>query len=100
MKQVTLPDKPEATEANTLFFGKDNPHYTFIFTHDKVAELDSPSKAYFEEAVDRFASLLVENIEKLDIYKSIHDDHLTGIKNTIKRLRQANEDEDSLSRRL
>ena len=100
MSQVTFPDKPQPTPKNTLVFGEDNPNYTFIFTHEDVAKLDAPSRKYFEEAVDRFASLLVENIEKLDVYKTIHDDHLTGIKNTIKRLRQANEDEDVLSKSI
>lgn len=100
MSKVTFPDVPEPTPKNTLVFGEDNPHYTFIFTHERVADLDEPSKAYFEEAVDRFASLLVENIEKLDIYKTLHDDHLMGIKNTIKRLKQANLDEDQISKTL
>jgi hypothetical protein len=98
MAKVKFPDRPEPTPKNTLVFGEENPHYTFIFTHERVADLDEPSKAYFEEAVDRFASLLVENIEKLDVYKTLHDDHLMGIKNTIQRLKQANLDEDQISR--
>jgi len=100
MTKVNFPDKPEPTKKNTLVFGEDNPHYTFIFTHNDVAKLDDPSKAYFAEAVDRFASLLVENIEKLDLYKTIHDDHLTGIKSTINRLKQANIDEDQISKTI
>ena len=96
-KKSLVPDKPEPNEKNTLIFGEDNPHYTFIFTHEDVSTLDEPTKAYFEEAVDRFASLLVENLEKMEVYKTIHDDHLAGIKNTIRRLKQANLDEDSIS---
>lgn len=96
-KKTLVPDRPEPNEKNTLVFGEDNPHYTFIFTHEEVPNLDEPSKAYFEEAVDRFASLLVENLEKLEVYKTIHDDHLAGIKNTLKRLKQANADEDIIS---
>jgi len=90
-------DVPKPTAENTLIFGEDNPYYTFKFTHARVPELGEGARSFFAEAVDRFASLLVENIEKMDNYRVDAGDSLAGIKNTVKLLKKINRKEDMMS---
>jgi len=82
---------------NTLVYGDKEGNAYLEFYHHGLKDIPSKLRDEFQEAVTRFGSLLVENIEHMDKYKVEGYPQLSGIINTIQKLREANEKEDEMS---
>lgn len=75
----------------------ENGDYSLSFMHKRLKEVPETLRDEFQEAVDRFASLLAENIDNMDKYTLTGNTKMSGIITTIQKLREANEVEDKMS---
>jgi hypothetical protein len=87
---------PKRTTNKLTYGGGDDVDYKLTFKHPKIKELPSDVKRHVQEAIDRFGSLLVENINKMNEYEDAGNTVLSGIKTTVEKLREANRIEDRL----
>ncbi len=85
-------------DKNRLSYSDENGKFKFEFYHEDLDKVPSVLHDEFEEAVERFGSLLVENIEKMEMYKERGYTRMSGVINTIKKLKEANEEEDEMSK--
>ena len=88
---------PTKRDQNTLIYEDPNGKFRLTFTHKNLKDIPRNMRDEFQEAIDRFASLLVENIENMDKYKETGHTQVSGIITTIKKLREANVLEDEMS---
>ena len=89
--------KTNFSKKNTLKYEDPNGEFMLVFAHKNLAKVPKYLKDEFKEAIERFGSLIVENIENMDKYKEKGYTEVSGIVTTIKKLREANKEEDEMS---